>query len=79
VFENRVLRRMSGTKRDEVTEDWRELRNEKLQILLYSSNTIIIIKAIRMRWAGHIVRLEGRGSVYKILVGNLKVRTTKKT
>jgi hypothetical protein len=69
MFENRVLRRLFGPKRDEVTREWRKLHNEKLHDL-YSSPTIVrVIKSRRMGWAGHVVRIrEGRG-VYRVLVG----------
>jgi hypothetical protein len=54
VFENRVLRRIFGAKRDEVSGDWRKLHNEELHNL-YSSHSIIrIIKSRRMRWAGRV-------------------------
>jgi hypothetical protein len=60
VFENRVLRRIFGEKRDEVTGDWRELHNELHN--LYSSQSIIrMIKSKRMRWVGHVVRMGTRG------------------
>jgi hypothetical protein len=52
VFENRVLRGIFGPKRDEVTEEWRKLHNEKLRDLYSSPNIIRIIKWRRMRWAG---------------------------
>jgi hypothetical protein len=55
VFGNRVLRRIFGPKRDEVTEGWRKLHNEELHNL-YSSS-IIMIKSRRMRWAGHVARM----------------------
>jgi hypothetical protein len=54
VFENRVLRRIFGPKRNEVTGDWRKLHNEELHNL-YSSPSII--KVIRMKWARHVARL----------------------
>jgi hypothetical protein len=60
VFENRVLRRIFGLKRDEVTENWRKLHNEELHNLYSSLNIIIMIKSRRMRWAGHIVRMGRR-------------------
>jgi hypothetical protein len=68
VFENRVLRRIFGPKRDEVTGEWRKLHNEELHDL-YSSPTIVrVIKSRRMRWAGHVAQIgEGRG-VYGVLV-----------
>jgi hypothetical protein len=60
VFENRVLRRIFGPKREEVTGEWRKLHNEELHDL-YSSPTLVrVIKSRRMRWAGHVVRI-GRG------------------
>jgi hypothetical protein len=52
MFENRVLRRMFGPKRDEVTGEWRKLHNEELHDLYSSPSIIRIIKAKRMRWAG---------------------------
>jgi hypothetical protein len=55
VFENRVLRRIFGPKRDEVTGDWRKLHNEELHDLYSSPSIIRIIKSRRMRWAGHVV------------------------
>jgi hypothetical protein len=54
VFENRVLRRILGPKRDEVTGEWRELHNEELHILYSSLNIIRQIKSRRMRWTGHV-------------------------
>ena len=54
MFENRVLRRIFGPKRDEVTGKWRKLYNEELDDLHSSTNTVRDIKSRRMRWAGHI-------------------------
>jgi hypothetical protein len=54
VFENRVLRRIFGPKRDEVTGGWRKLHNEELHGLYSSPSIINVIKARRMRWAGHV-------------------------
>jgi len=69
VFENRVLRRVFGPKRDEVTEEWRKLYNEELSHLYSSPNIVRVVKSRRMRWTGHVVRMgEGRG-VYRVLVG----------
>jgi hypothetical protein len=69
VFENRVLRRIFGSKRDEVTGGLREVHNEELHGL-YSSPIIIgVIKARRMRWAGHVARMGEVRGAYKILVG----------
>jgi hypothetical protein len=68
VFENRVLRRIFGPKRDGVTGDWRKLHNDELQDM-YSSPNIIRMKSRRMRWAVHIARLGEKRNAYKILVG----------
>jgi hypothetical protein len=67
-FENRVLRRIFGPKREE-DGSWRKLHNDELHNL-YSSPTIVrVIKSRRMRWAGHVVRMgEGRG-VCRVLFG----------
>ena len=69
VFENRVLRRVFGPKRDEVTGEWRKLHNEELSDLYSLPNIVRVVKSRRMRWAGHVVRMgQGRG-VYRVLVG----------
>jgi hypothetical protein len=60
VFENRVLRRILGLKRDEVTGDWRKLHNEELHNLYSSQSIIRMIKSRRMRWAGHVAGLGRR-------------------
>ena len=58
-----------GSKRDEVTGEWRKLHNEELNDLYYSPNIVRVIKSRRMKWAGHVARMgEGRG-VYRVLVG----------
>jgi hypothetical protein len=69
VFENRVLRRMFGPRRDEVTGDWRKLHNEELHNLYSSPNIIRMIKSRRIRWAGHVARMGETRNVYRILVG----------
>jgi hypothetical protein len=61
VFENRVLRRIFGRKRDEVTGGWRKLRNEELHNLYFSPNIIRMMKSRRMRWAGHVARMGRTG------------------
>jgi hypothetical protein len=60
VFENRVLRRLFGPKRDEVTGEWRKLHNEELRDLYFSPSIIRIIQSRRMRWAGHVARMGRR-------------------
>jgi hypothetical protein len=67
VFENRVLRRIFGPKREE-GGSWRKLHNDELHSLYSSSNIVRVIKSGRMRWAGHVARMEGR-DVYRVLVG----------
>jgi hypothetical protein len=57
VFENRVLRRIFGAKRDEATGVWRKLHNEELNDLYSSSNIVRVIISRRMRWAGHVARI----------------------
>jgi hypothetical protein len=69
VFENRVLRSIFGPKRDEMTGEWRRLRNEDLSALYSSPNIIRVIKSTRMRWAGHIPRMGEKRGAYRILVG----------
>jgi hypothetical protein len=69
VFENRVLRRIFGPTRDEVTREWRKLHNGELHILYSLPDIIRQIKSRRIRWAVHVARMgEGR-NVYKVLVG----------
>jgi hypothetical protein len=69
VFENRVLRRIFGPKRDEVTGDWRRLHNKELYALYSSPNIIRVMKSRRLRWAGHVARMgESRGA-YRVLMG----------
>ena len=69
VFQNRVLRKIFGPKRDEVTGDLRKLHNEELNDL-YSSPTIVRMnKSRRMRWVGHVARVGGRKDVHGVLVG----------
>jgi hypothetical protein len=69
VFENRVLRRIFRPKRDEVTGEWRKLHNEELHDLYSSPSIIRIIKSRRMRWAGHVARMEEKRNAYRLLVG----------
>jgi hypothetical protein len=69
VFENRVLRRIFEPKRDEVTGGWRKLHNEELRGLYSSPGIVRVIKARRMRWAGHVARMGEVRGAYNILVG----------
>jgi hypothetical protein len=69
VFENRVLRRILGPKRDEVTGEWRKLHNEELHNLYSSPDIIRQVKSRRMRWEGHVARMGEERNVYKVLVG----------
>ena len=69
VFENRVLRRIFGPKRDGVTGQWRKLHNEELNDLYSSPNIVRLIKSRIMRWAGHVARMEEERGVHKVLVG----------
>ena len=69
VFENRVLRRIFGSKRGEVIGEWRTLHNEELSDLYASSNIVQGIKSRRMKWAGHVGRMGERRGVYRVLVG----------
>jgi len=68
VFENRVLRRVFGPKRDEVTGEWRKLHNE-LSDLYSLANILRVVKSRRMRWAWHVARMGGGRGVYRVLVG----------
>jgi hypothetical protein len=69
VFENRVLWRIFGPKKDEVTGGWRKLHNEELHGLYSSPSIVRVIKARGMRWAGHVARRGEVRGAYNILVG----------
>ena len=69
MFENMVLRRILGPRRDEVTEEWRRLHNEELNDLYSSPNIVRVIKSRRMRWVGHVGRMGEDRGVYRVLVG----------
>jgi len=69
VFENMVLRRLFGPRRDEVTGEWRRLHNEDLNDLYSSPNIVRVIKSRRMRWAGHVARMGEERVVYRVLLG----------
>ena len=69
MFENMVLRRIFGLRRDEVTGEWRRLHNEELNDLYSSPNIVRVIKSRKMRWAGHVARMCEERGVYRVLVG----------
>ena len=69
VFENKVLRRIFGAKRDEITGEWRKLHNAELHALYSSPNIIRNLKTRRMRWAGHAARMEQSRNAYRVLMG----------
>jgi hypothetical protein len=74
VFENRVLKRIYGPKRDEVTGGWRKLHNEELHNVYSSPSIIKMIKSRRMRWAGHVGQMGAKRNAYRILVENPEER-----
>ena len=74
VFENRVLRRIFGHKRDEVTGEWRKLHTEELNDLYCSPNIIWVIKSRRMRLVGHVARIGERRAYTGFWWGNLRER-----
>jgi hypothetical protein len=73
VFGNRLLSKTFGSKRDNVTGEWRRLHNKKLNDLYCSPNTVRVIKSRRMRWAEHVARMGERG-VYRVWEGNPEVK-----
>jgi hypothetical protein len=75
VFENRVLRRIFGPKRDEVTGEWRKLLKKELHDLYSPPSIIRIIKSRRMRWEGHVARMGEKRNVYRLLVGKPEGKT----
>jgi hypothetical protein len=79
VFENRVLRRLFGPKRDEVTGEWRKLHNEELRDLYSSPSIIRITKSRTMRWAGHIARMGEKRKRIDYWWEIQKEKTTRKT
>ena len=74
VFENMVLRRIFGSRRDEVTGEWRRLHNEELNDLHFLPNIMRVIKSRRMRLAGHVARMGEERGVYSVLVGKSEGR-----
>jgi hypothetical protein len=76
VFENKVLRRIFGPKRDEVTGGWRKLHNEEVRDLYSSPSIIRIIKSRSMRWVEPVARMEENRNVYRLLVGKPREKET---
>jgi hypothetical protein len=68
MFENRLLNRIFGPKRDKLTWEWRKLHHEELNELYFSPNIVRVIKSGRMRWKGHVTRMGERRGVYGFLV-----------
>jgi hypothetical protein len=69
VFENSLLRKNLGSRKYEVTEEWKILHNEGLHDLYYSTNNIRVVKSRRMRWARHVARLGDSKDAYSVFVG----------
>jgi len=69
VFENMVLRRIFGPRRDKLTGEWRRLHNKELNDLYCSPNSVRVIKWRSMRWARHVVCMGEERGVYRVLVG----------
>ena len=68
-FENKVLRKIFGAKKDEITGEWRKLRNAELHALYSSPNIIRRLKSRRLRWAGHVPHMDQSRNAYRVLVG----------
>jgi hypothetical protein len=80
VFENRMLRRISGPKRGEVTGGWRKLHNQELHNLYSTPSIIRMIKSRRIRWSGHVAQMGGEEECIQDIGGTArKKETTRKT
>jgi hypothetical protein len=79
VFKNRVLRRVFGPKRDEVTGEWGKLHKEDLNDLYYIPNIVRVVKSRRMRWAGHVARMGEDRDVHRCWWGKLRERAIRET
>jgi hypothetical protein len=80
VFENKVLRRIFGPKKDEVTRGWKNLHNKELCNLYFSPSIVKMIKSRRMRFAGHVARMGRRGTCIGYIGGKARRKgTTRKT
>jgi len=75
VFENRVLRKIFGPRREELTWEWRKLHNEELNDLYCSHNIVRVINSRRMSWEGHVARMGERRGIYRVLVGKPEGKT----
>jgi hypothetical protein len=69
VFENRLLRRTFGFKRDEIMREWGKLHIEELNDLYSLPNIVQVLKSRRIRWAGHVACIEEKKGIYRVLVG----------
>jgi len=74
LFENMLVRRIFGPRRDEVKGEWRRLHNEELNDLYCSPNIVRVIKSRRMGWDGHVARMGEERGVYRVLVGKQEGR-----
>jgi hypothetical protein len=72
VFENRVLRKIFGSKRDEVTGEWRKSHSGELHDLYSSPSIIRMVKSVRMRWAGYVARMGEKRNAFMLLLGSRK-------
>jgi hypothetical protein len=72
VFENKVLRRVFGPKKDEVTGEWRKLHNEEPNDLYFLPNIVRVVKSRRMRWAGNVALMGADRGVHRVLWGRLR-------
>jgi hypothetical protein len=79
VFDNRVLRRVFGFRRDEVTREWRKLHNNELHDIYSSPNIVRVIKSKGIRLAGHVTRMGEERGVYRVLVGKPGGKTNGET
>ena len=76
MFENKVLRKIFGAKRDEITGEWKKLHNAELHALYSSPNIIRDLKSRRLRWAGHVARMEHFRNACRVLVGKPQSKRT---
>ena len=74
VCENKVLRKIFGAKKDEITGEWSKLHNTELNALCSSPNIIRSLKSRRLRWAEHVARMEQSRNAYRVLAGKLEER-----